>query len=886
MSIFDYVSKNSLIIEGKNKEDEKPQRTLFDYMVGVRSDGTIIESKANETSGDDPTKDEMLNYLKSLPLYKDEDGFDDESQVAIYWFANHYHGGQNSNLYSVLSTSDYKPGPIGDLSKEGDLVNDLYNELVRKYFPCDLNDSKVKESKLNEEDAVDFEFKPGDVITDGLITGRVISTGTITKKKWPGYNVSVLVGREKGKTSFISREDATKTQVKESKLNEEDEIDPIEDRGRLTTTDDAPQPPKEDDTLENPEETIPEEQPIEEEPKEETTEIKKEYIGMSSNKENNYYMVQVDGDLQLVDQEGKKVFSAKEHNLSTTDTNEFIKKVIGEFKDMDYVTMDSIYKYIVPKEEPIEQPQENFNPEKEDVVEEEPKEEKEMKNENESKVNDKITKCKHCGAYINTAYGKDSPAEHTEHSGTYDDPKAPGDYDDICDVCNYKYNKRGGSNESKVNEQYAGKLVYTIKTDDIGKLVINLPNGKKISIGGTLGHVKKNDVGKQIYDVGNGVLQVENDNQYMKRTGKMKTYHSNRLGNVTIPEGKDNESIQVNDGDNTFNVDLSDDGSLDTVITINGKEFRFDQEFADMWRDETGELSDAGLEEMALDALANMEPDEYQELVNGGDDSFGDYDKEMNDKEPEITDKGHIYKPESSDEAKVNEVKQVAWKVIQNGEHVDTVFFDEEFDVIDVKNSLVRHDGYESNIEVKRDNNPRIRPNNESKVVHTEKYKGYIITIDEVKTKFGVLYKWDNNTGEPYTDNTAYKSQDAALKDAKEELDKYVKESKTNEDITKQEMDSGLTKWVADYLMCRKHGNIKDAKQIKADIDAKIKEKGLNSDDVYFYFGNPDDPAQKDEVYNKAEKVSIFKKTETKPVEESYDENMQKQLRVVDMILR
>jgi hypothetical protein len=48
-----------------------------------------------------------------------------------------------------------------------------------------------------------------------------------------------------------------------------------------------------------------------------------------------------------------------------------------------------------------------------------------------------LTKCKKCGAWIETTYGADEPAAHLDHEGTQDDPRAPGDYDDICDQCNY-----------------------------------------------------------------------------------------------------------------------------------------------------------------------------------------------------------------------------------------------------------------------------------------------------------------------------------------------------------------------------------------------------------------------------------------------------------------
>jgi len=47
------------------------------------------------------------------------------------------------------------------------------------------------------------------------------------------------------------------------------------------------------------------------------------------------------------------------------------------------------------------------------------------------------SKCRRCGAWIATEYGRDDPAVHQGHAGTKADPRAPGDRDDICDVCDY-----------------------------------------------------------------------------------------------------------------------------------------------------------------------------------------------------------------------------------------------------------------------------------------------------------------------------------------------------------------------------------------------------------------------------------------------------------------
>lgn len=67
----------------------------------------------------DPTREEMLAELASMPFAEEFDEFDREE--AIYWFANDWHGGQSSNLYSALSTSPYRPGPLerGESARDG-----------------------------------------------------------------------------------------------------------------------------------------------------------------------------------------------------------------------------------------------------------------------------------------------------------------------------------------------------------------------------------------------------------------------------------------------------------------------------------------------------------------------------------------------------------------------------------------------------------------------------------------------------------------------------------------------------------------------------------------------------------------------------------------------
>ena len=97
-----------------------------------------------EVPDDDPTRQEMLNVLIESGLCTTAD-FDAEgnlldpgvrfdAEAAMYWFAHDWHSGQTSNLYSVLSTSQYKPGAsmhgVADESKD---VEDCY-DLFKRFF--------------------------------------------------------------------------------------------------------------------------------------------------------------------------------------------------------------------------------------------------------------------------------------------------------------------------------------------------------------------------------------------------------------------------------------------------------------------------------------------------------------------------------------------------------------------------------------------------------------------------------------------------------------------------------------------------------------------------------------------------------------------------------
>jgi len=75
----------------------------------------------------DPTHREMFDFLAAQAGGEEDVRFDIEE--AIYWFANNYHSGQWSNLYSALSTSEFKPSRLSNGS------NDplFYDMLISEY---------------------------------------------------------------------------------------------------------------------------------------------------------------------------------------------------------------------------------------------------------------------------------------------------------------------------------------------------------------------------------------------------------------------------------------------------------------------------------------------------------------------------------------------------------------------------------------------------------------------------------------------------------------------------------------------------------------------------------------------------------------------------------
>jgi hypothetical protein len=109
----------------------------------------------------DPTKQEMMDYLKShlSGLVDWRDGGDDDAEIAIKYFGDHFHSGQWSNLYSAASTSPYSPNyATFDDDYESGSVGIMYDALWDKFAPDikrdeaqELSDADIEQFLIPEE---------------------------------------------------------------------------------------------------------------------------------------------------------------------------------------------------------------------------------------------------------------------------------------------------------------------------------------------------------------------------------------------------------------------------------------------------------------------------------------------------------------------------------------------------------------------------------------------------------------------------------------------------------------------------------------------------------------------------------------------------------------
>ena len=121
------ASPTHKIIAKANKE----QDLILQLKRLLRPAGSLKTAAAKYL---DPSADEMRKFLKKEFSQQLDETDDIDVESAIYWFANDYHGGQSSDLYSALSTSKFKPGPTHrSVKDEGEVASMMYDSLKREY---------------------------------------------------------------------------------------------------------------------------------------------------------------------------------------------------------------------------------------------------------------------------------------------------------------------------------------------------------------------------------------------------------------------------------------------------------------------------------------------------------------------------------------------------------------------------------------------------------------------------------------------------------------------------------------------------------------------------------------------------------------------------------
>ncbi|MHA1883075.1 MAG: hypothetical protein ACTSUO_08525 [Candidatus Thorarchaeota archaeon] len=319
--------------------------------------------------------------------------------------------------------------------------------------------------------------------------------------------------------------------------------------------------PKEPEKEEEPEVSQPSKKP---EKEEEPAKVAKEYIGKTE--DTHFYMISVEDDeggvedLQIVDQEGVKKYSAKDNNLDPTDVEGFVIKAIQDI-EIDEIERSVFLKYILPQllgeEKPREMPRE---PREEEGSEEEEITSEEGELPKESRKVDEQESREPMGDIWKLESAKE---------------------DEACVALGFHCER---ALEGDVKEQKFLEKVFGEKWE----------------------HIKPK-------------LEAEGSAYYVWWMDGVRNFMRMHESGFETNESKSLLEMKVTDDEgNTFDVYLVDDGTLDTVIEINGREFRFSPEFASLWRDEEGELSEEGLRELALDALSNLEDEEYNALVAGG----------------------------------------------------------------------------------------------------------------------------------------------------------------------------------------------------------------------------------------------------------------------------
>jgi hypothetical protein len=132
MSVEEFNKKSLLESAGKPVSVPKKIRVKGTQTVLEAIDQVVGQAPSEKPKNSDPTAEEMRQYL--APLAKQYEGDEFDIEAAIYWYASDYHSGQNSNLYSALSTSEFRPSRLSKgIDSEGVVAEELYSALESNF---------------------------------------------------------------------------------------------------------------------------------------------------------------------------------------------------------------------------------------------------------------------------------------------------------------------------------------------------------------------------------------------------------------------------------------------------------------------------------------------------------------------------------------------------------------------------------------------------------------------------------------------------------------------------------------------------------------------------------------------------------------------------------
>lgn len=519
----------------------------------------------------------------------------------------------------------------------------------------------VEESKVNEEQQPFTKQEIQHAIDD--IKDRIADAEPDDYEDTESYDSAISeweMGIENLEDEMLDAPDEAEF---ESKVNELDEPDlerpekarrrpkkkrpvrPEPEVDRIPKEEPEPEEPRPDDTIkEEPPEKDPDEVPEIGEPDrdevppppeelrepEQPIEMRKEYLGRS--KETHFYFITTEGeggvvaDFVIADQEGVKKYSAKDKDIDVSEEN-IAEFLIQAYRDMDIaqiersIFMKYLYPEIIkrgPEEEMVEEPgvEDEFGKEKKPLEtggdeEELPRESKKIKVNEKQFIVNYITAG---GGHREVTVG--APSEEEVESILKD---AVG-YNNVRKIVSIEVKESKNLIEMKVTDESGNEFdVHLVDVNTTGA-TIDI-NGREFRLSSRLVS-KWQDARGSISEVGLRELALD-ALETLEQDEYRELFVRNHERVEKAKANKDKEveesyliEMKVVDGiGNEFEVNLAADGTIETVIDINGRNFTFSPEFASMWRDETGAISEEGLEELALDALAMMEEDEYQELV-------------------------------------------------------------------------------------------------------------------------------------------------------------------------------------------------------------------------------------------------------------------------------